>query len=253
MAKRLRTMIAASAGSALLLAVAGLSATSAEAAPAQPSIVVAGPAVVTATPQALTAGATTLAAGAGAAAKFYPTGPVAEDALVIIPNDDGTLPFGLTQAQVKKLAALEPAQRDVALAKLIGTQPSATVTATSMSAAAPVATATSLGGHTYSAAAVWSAPWTGDNIWGYDSTARVTYSFNVTAGTNQQAAGQGLGYYRGYNGSTLGTWSAWYGLGIASDGAASGGSVPWGSVLAPAQFKAKSTIALHLAFGSFWP
>ncbi len=161
---------------------------------AEPSIVVAGPAVPNA--------AAAKQEGSGAAV-FHPTGTVSDDTLVVIPNDDGTLPFGLTSAEVEEFAALSPTSGDAALATLI---PPEAVAASAISPAAINSV------HPYTATAVWSAAYSGNNIWGWDDTARVSYTFSVTEATNQQAAGQGLGHYRGDNGSEMAVWSAWYGF-----------------------------------------
>lgn len=232
----IRAASSAALATVLVLTTAGLSAATTDAMLTEQSIVVAGPAIVGGTDARMP--------GSGTDAVFYPTGEISDDTLVVIPNDDGTLPFGLTRAQVTTLAALSPAARDAALADVIPAE------AVGTSSLAPAAINP---GHSYTATAAWSSAWSGNNIWGYDESAKVSYVFSVTQGTNQQAAGLGLGYYRGYNGSQMGVWSSWYGLGIASSNSNGGATVPWGSVLATAKFKAMSTIPLHLAIGRFWP
>ena len=172
---------------------------------------------------------------------FYPTGPVDEDTIVVIANEDGTLPGGLTEAQVRELAAGGSAARAVVEDMDLDSPSMASDVVMPMAS------------HSYAAVYnKWSIEYSGANIWGYDSSTRVSYTFSVTEGTNQQATARGLGYYYGYNGSELGYWAQWYALGLASDGSPGGAQVPWGAVIATAKFKAMSTV-LHLAIGYFTP
>ena len=76
-------------------------------------------------------------------------------------------------------------------------------------------------------------------------------TFAVSEGTNQMACGEGQGWYQGYNGSQFGTWSRWYGLGCTTSGGSTGGSVPWGNIIATPKFRAQSVTALP-AFGYWW-
>lgn len=177
---------------------------------------------------------------------FMPiTGTIDASTLIVVVNPDGTLPGGLTTAEVATLAEARAAG-DVATIESLG------FSADGQALAAPTGGVTALAtAYQYAAAPyVWSAAYRGSSLWSGSSTFKAYYSFSVTPGTNQQATGQGLGYYVGYNGSQLGTWAKWYGVGIATDGSNGGAYVPWGNVLATAQFKAMSTVP-HGAIGYF--
>lgn len=166
---------------------------------------------------------------------FYPTGPVSDDTLVVIPQPDGTLPNGLTKA---KLDAMQ------AQAKSEGT----TVVAQLEKQAALLAAPTKYG---YGATSVdWSPAVNGASKIGLTEATRITYSFEAAWGTSQQNAGRGIGYYKGYNGGSFGTWSAWYGLGSAGTGGHSQ-DVPWGNVAAVMQFSAKCATSTGCS-GYFW-
>lgn len=174
---------------------------------------------------------------------FYPTGPIDENTVVVIPNADGSLPGGLTQAKLNALYSHANTPAGVAAAEkagfvVAGDSTKASTSATTKTAAAPAA---ALASHAYSASSAteWSRNFAGPNIIGASETAKVYYKFGVSAGTSQTNAGQGLGYYRGYNGSTFGTWSKFYNVGSADKNTQGGANVSWGNVAAQAQFRAK--------------
>jgi len=73
----------------------------------------------------------------------------------------------------------------------------------------------------------------------------------VTDGTNQQALGQGRGWWRGYNGSEFGVWAKWS-IGLATSMNPQQYRVPWGQVMATTSFKAYSTM-IFLAQGVWAP
>ncbi len=76
------------------------------------------------------------------------------------------------------------------------------------------------------------------------------YWFSVQDGTQQWACSQGLGYYRGYNGSDFGVWSKWYQTGCAKGGPKSTStSVPWGYVWAIPKMRFQSQHYAALATG----
>lgn len=177
---------------------------------------------------------------------FYPTGPISEGTLVVIPQPDGSLPGGLTVAELNEKVA----QSKSHTALIDGSEfIDASVTTNAAAQASPTRTAAS---YAYSAnsSTTWSRNFQGTSIWGYDATARVQYNFSTPAGYNQTNAGQGLGYYVGYNGSEMGLWSQFYNLGSARPGVSGGGSVPWGEVLATAQFRAKCATST-VCWGNF--
>ncbi len=160
-------------------------------------------------------------------AVFYPTGPIAADTLVVIADAGGTLPNGLTQASLDSLVAQKRA---------------GAITGSSTEVAAPAeAQRAASSYYAWSASSSgWSQGFNGGSLIGWDDTARASYYFYTAAGFNQRASGNGLGYYRGYNGSTFGTWSQWYYVGIAGSGGA-GATTPWGNVAATKQFRALCT------------
>ncbi len=98
----------------------------------------------------------------------------------------------------------------------------------------------------------YGAEFVGSAVMGMNDSTRVYYGFNVHHNTTMQACGKGLGYYQGYNGSEMGVWQSWYGLGCTSTTSygSAGASVPWGNVMAVKKFKAASTG--FMATGSWW-
>jgi hypothetical protein len=192
-----------------------------------------------------TAHAVNVDGGAAAGgATFYPTGPVNDSTLVIIPNPDGSLPNRLTQAKLTALAT--QAKSDPTAAQSLGFT---VASAGSQTTASPVAENKEVVSpdsasynHAYSATSgSWSGQYNGGSVIGVSDTATVTYSWDTPPGFAQTNAGRGLGYYRGYNGGDFGVWSNWYNLGTASDGDDGEASVPWGSVAANSAFMATCT------------
>ncbi|TDN91774.1 hypothetical protein EV279_1279 [Microbacterium sp. BK668] len=162
-------------------------------------------------------------------ATFYPTGPISADTMVVITEPDGSLPNGLTVAKLDAIASERAAASTSSITSGPGSDGSATASGT-------VGT---LGTWGYSAnSTTWTVATGGTNI-GWNASARVSYAWTVQQGTAQNNAGSGLGYYRGYMGSTYGTWAQWYGLGYATAEAAGRGSVPWGNVTATLKFRAR--------------
>jgi hypothetical protein len=149
---------------------------------------------------------------------FYPTGHLPANTLTVVPDDNGNFPGGLTAAQIRQTV------KESGVAGLKAAVDSRTTLAT---ASAATVTPMSVNGTGYSAIpSVWSAPHSGPTVWGTVDTKRTTYIFDVTAETNQNACGQGTGYYQGYNGSQFGLWSAWYGLGCATSNSDGSNTVP---------------------------
>lgn len=179
---------------------------------------------------------------------FYPTGAVDADTLVVIPNADGSLPAGVTQAKLDAIHSQLNTAAGVKAAEQLGYTVAGPGAAKSSGAstnavASPSATQAS---HAYSASSAgFSRAFAGPNIIGTTATTTVNYNFSIGQGFDQFVAGQGLGYYRGYNGSEFGTFSKYYTLNSATPTTAGGGTVSWGNVAAQTQFKArcaKSTI-----------
>lgn len=154
---------------------------------------------------------------------FYPTGKISASTIVIITNPDGSLPNGLTSAKLHSMYGEE--------VRGVSNQPPARNDSVRIAAASYTYLATS--------ASSWSQTYAGPNIIGADAGVTVKYTFSVAAHTAQTNAGQGLGYYRGYNGSDFGTWSKWYNLGVADSDGSKRTAVPWGNVAAQAKFRAK--------------
>jgi len=156
---------------------------------------------------------------------FYPTGDISPDTLIVIADDDGSLPDGLTEAKLESLVAAKRAEPEAR---------------SSVGTAGPV---TPLSTTIYSWSAFssgYSSPFTGGSVWGTSDSLRVGYSFATVAGYNQRASGQGLGFYRGYNGSQFGVWEKWYYIGTTGSSYVTS-TVPWGNVAATKKFMAICT------------
>ncbi len=152
---------------------------------------------------------------------FFPTGPISEGTLVVVALPDGSLPGGLTVAKLDQLVAEKRSRNS-----LQGGGGGGTLLSNFPYAYA----ATSTG---------MSSAYTGQSLIGADPTAVASYVFNAQINSTQLNAGQGLGYYRGYNGSVFGTWQAWYNLGTGSADQVGGGTAPWGEVAAVEKFRAR--------------
>jgi len=181
---------------------------------------------------------------------FYPTGPVSDDTLVVIPNADGSLPGGMTMASLQ--AAVSQIQ---AAAANVGSDAAVPLHSDGSLGAAPQTKvpATAADGTYYSWAATsagWSGSYEGGAVIGTSWTAEALYNFNTQDGFNEAASGMGIGHYRGYDGSTFGTWTTWYDVGTADNGDA-GSWVPWGYVAAPEQFEAECD-TFGACGGNFW-
>jgi len=172
-------------------------------------------------------------------ATFYPTGPISSNTLVVIANPDGTLPGGITTvglmslvAQIKAAPSNTTAAVTVAPASVASGAAAAKPDATSIAATTSYAWSATSGGY-----GGWS---TGASILGYNWSAQARYNFYTAAGFNQGVAGEGIGHYQGYNGSTFGVWTVAYGVGSGSSG---GAFVPWGEVLDNERFRGWCTIS----------
>jgi len=176
-------------------------------------------------------------AGKGGAV-FYPTGPISSDTLVVIAEPDGSLPGGLTEDRLREMVADRKAQGSAASKTFESAVAMDPVQASAQSGAVTSLAATQYG-YGASSSIDWSGAWTGGGKIGLTDTATASYSFLAAAFTSQRNVAQGLGYYRGYNGSQFGTWSAWYNLGSATASTAGGGAVPWGNVSAVSKLRAK--------------
>lgn len=157
---------------------------------------------------------------------FYATGELDEGTLVVISEPDGSLPGGITEADLATLVAARRSGDS-------STPTNATSNELTDASIAPM----SLYGWSANVSG-WSGVWTGGSVWGWDPSAEVSYYFETSWWTYQTAVGQGLGYYEGYNGSQFGIWSKWYGLGSADSGGG-GGVVPWGEVIGTKKFRAQ--------------
>jgi hypothetical protein len=158
---------------------------------------------------------------------FYPTGPINSTTIVVMANDDGTLPDGMSQTQLQGLVQAHRAN---------ASHTSMSTTATASATVAPYSSAV------WSVAqGSWSGAYNlGANI-GWNSSARASYSFKTSCGC-QQANGNGLGYYYGYLGSTYGLYSKWYWVGWSA-GDWQSTTVPWGNITANRQFRAGCTLS----------
>lgn len=156
-------------------------------------------------------------------AVFFPTGQIGDDTLVVMPDFYESL--GLTYADVSQ------ANSRAELARVLD---SANIGAAKITCGGQVV---GIYGTWSRAVASSCATFGSPNYYQH-------YTWWVQANTNQNAAAQGPGYYKGYSGTTMGVWQKWYGLGVGKSGAA---SVPWGNVLANAKVRVQSTIAVHVA------
>lgn len=175
-------------------------------------------------------------------ATFYPLKNLPEGTITVMPDPDGSLP--VTTAQLDRIVAAK-ASGDATVMRRVQAEIQAETQPAAVEALA------SCWGYV-APYHMWSGVYLGTAIWGYDESARVTYSFGVTPGTNQQAAGQGVGWWYGYNGSDFGLWRAWYNIGTATSLSSPSYTVPWGENLARTEFKAYS-INFSLATGCWMP
>lgn len=167
-------------------------------------------------------------------ASFYPTGPIDASTLVVVAEPDGSLPGGMSESEVAAAAEKVRAGED------------ARFEAKSTAEVAPLVTQWA-----YAAtAAAWSGAYNGINL-ATGPGGSAWYGFNAASGTSQRNVGQGLGYYRGYNGSVFGLWGVYYNLGSATASSNGGMSVPWDNVLATQKFKAKCATT-QACGGYYW-
>lgn len=165
-------------------------------------------------------------------ATFYPTGPIADDTLVVIADEDGSLPNGLTESTLQEAVAASRAGT--------ATQMTVNDNETALRASEFAWSATS---------ASFSRPFNGSSLIGLNDSVRAGYYFYTAIGFAQNAAGNGLGFYRGYNGSQFGTWEKFYGVGNAGS-TGGGGSVPWGNVAATKKFMTRCS-NVSVCWGNF--
>lgn len=151
---------------------------------------------------------------------FFETGPISEDTLLVIANSDGSLPAGVSTELLSSIAS----ERRAAVEPESEVPQNATTDTTTYSWSA---TSTEQSGD-----------YTGGSLIGMSDTTRAVYPFSTAAGFAQGAAGSGLGFYRGYNGSEFGAWSRYYGLGATTSVGISK-AIPWGNVAATKKFRAQ--------------
>jgi len=178
---------------------------------------------------------------------FMPTGDISPETLVVVSDEDGSLPGAMTETDLTTMVAEQKAKRASGQAVpeenlVLNAQPA-------KSAKKGDTGFTTMGQRTYSVSYGWSQ-FTGSSQIGLTDTTRMNYWHSVTQGTVQWVEGQGLGYYRGYNGGTFGTWSAFYAMGTAKSNANGGASIPWGNTAAVTQFRARSLNSP--VAGGFW-
>lgn len=187
---------------------------------------------------------------------FYPTEEVGPDATMVFLDEEGNLPGGLTIEGLENLLSSDPSSTHRARANgqvegegIVALTPELVA---ELNGTPPPITTYAVGPLNYSAnAASWST-YSGASIWGYDDTARVTYQFTTQSGSAQVVAGQGEGWYTGYNGSQFGVWKQWYAIGVSAGGSKVSKSIAWGNRVGIAKFRAKSSNSL-LANGQWWP
>lgn len=178
---------------------------------------------------------------------FMPTGEISPETLVVITDPDGSLPGSMTQTDLTTMVAEQRTKRAnnqavADQATLLSAQPAKSTKKSDTEF-------TTMGQRSYSVGYSWNQ-FSGSSQIGMTDSTRLYYWHSVTQGTQQWVEGQGLGYYRGYNGGTFGTWSAFYAMGTAKSGANGGASIPWGNTAAVTQFRARS-LNSPIA-GGFW-
>ena len=174
---------------------------------------------------------------------FFPTGEIDDDTLVIIPDANGQLPFGLSPDQIAALhAELEPGetlQIDAQVAMEAGAPP---VTSIAAIGAGYTATSSAWGPVSQATTAFIAGP-----------GGRAHYKFDVHTGFGQVNVGNALGYYRGYNGSQFGVWQKWYHQGTANENSIGGLSngTSWYNVSAYPAFQGQCAIT-QVCSGKWW-
>jgi hypothetical protein len=164
-------------------------------------------------------------------ATFYATGPISSDTLVVVAEPDGTLPGGTTEADIAAMIATSRSDRSFS----------------SQGSLSPL-----LLGWPYAAlSSGWSGTYNYSPAYLAGPGGVAYYNFDVEPSTSQTNAGQGLGYYRGYNGTTFGLWAAWYGLTAATSSSTGGGTTPWDNVSAYQKFHAKCAKTTACS-GRYW-
>lgn len=177
-------------------------------------------------------------------ATFYPTGALDSETLIVIPNDDGTLPGGLKESELKTLVA-EARSRSHVMANV------ARVTLTSVTPEmSPASMSSAMASFTYAASSTgWSTQYYGSSKIGASSTTKMRYWFNANSG-GAQNSGSGWGHYTGYNGGVFGLWSVYYNLGTTPAGGEKMFDVPWGNVMDITRFRARC--ATTTVCGGYW-
>lgn len=174
---------------------------------------------------------------------FFPTGEISDETLVIVPNDNGQLPFGLAPEQIAALhAELEPGEAltiDAHVAMEAGAPPQATLAAIGSGYSA---VASAWGPISQSTTALIMGP-----------GGRTYYAFDVAPGTSQVNSGNARGYYRGYNGGQFWVWQGWYLQGTASSNSVGGASngTPWYNVSAFPAFQGQCATT-QACYGKWW-
>jgi len=164
-------------------------------------------------------------------AVFYPTGRIADDTVVVIADAEGNLPGNITEAQLQQLVQTRNADARSTAAVTVGepTRGGSQWSAPLGCKYGPIATSSTA-------------------VMGMNADYKETYAFWVNTGS--PANGSAKGYYRGYNGSTFGTWASWYWIG-SSSGATTKGTVPWGNTLAYPEFQGAATYCSAVSLGAY--
>uniref|UniRef100_UPI0031D6D7C9 hypothetical protein n=1 Tax=Arthrobacter flavus TaxID=95172 RepID=UPI0031D6D7C9 len=179
---------------------------------------------------------------------FMPTGEISPETVVVVTDSDGSLPGAMTQTQLRTMVTEQRAMKASGRTATEEDQVLSAQTPSNSVEKADTAFA-AFSQRTYSVGWTWRQ-FGGSSQIGTTTTTRMYYWHSVASSTAQWAEGQGLGYYRGYNGGTFGTWSAFYAMGTAKSRADGGASIPWGNTAAVTQFRARS-LNSPLA-GGYW-
>lgn len=164
---------------------------------------------------------------------FISTGSLSDDTLVIIADDSGDFPLGLSAEEITN-NSLENGAGNIA-----GPERGSNRYGTIHQSAGHCFSVTGLIG-------AWSNP-VESNVAVFGRFGHMQgYSYHLTPGTNQSAVGQGLAF----SVTSDGVSRYWASIGSASPSSPAVGTVPWGNVAAQPQFRAQSLNA-HIATGQW--
>lgn len=121
-------------------------------------------------------------------ATFYPTGEIDDDTMVVFAEPDGSLPGGITEAQLSAILAQGDSISAAGADSLGFILEGDSLVANEESAVASPSAA--LASHAYAAtSASWSSAYTGGSVIGINDASTLQYTFTASAFTSQSNAG----------------------------------------------------------------